>query len=118
MTNLNQELAQVRARLKSNLWQVLNREPTTYIHWRKFLINVLIRKEKEIIPIDQSFLTKFVVELEKEYATLLDYIEQEAKHGDIIELEKYVSHKVNGSFTRTIKDFLWEYVQNTEENIN
>ena len=82
------------------------------------MINVLIDKGREIIPIDQSFLTRFVVELEKEYATLLDYVEQEAKYGDIIELEKYVSRKINGSFTSTIRDFIRSYDKDRKEDIN
>ena len=56
-----------------------------------------------------SLLVKYSNELNREYGDILDYIHQNVKDGDIIALEKYVRHKVNGSFTSIIERFFKEY---------
>lgn len=48
-------------------------------------------------------------ELNSEYGEILDYLHQNVQDGDIIALEQYVKDKVNGSFTKIIKDFVHEY---------
>lgn len=108
----------MRAKLRNNLWQIINKEPITYINWRKLLIDALIDNEREIVPLSQYFLTGYVVDLEKEYAQLLDYIDQEAINGDILELEKYVSQHVNGTFTRTLRNFVIDYDKNKKKDFN
>jgi len=47
--------------------------------------------------------------LYREYGEILDHLQQNVADGDIIALEQYVKDKVNGSFTKLIKDFINEY---------
>jgi hypothetical protein len=75
----------------------------------EYLEAVLVRTFRKIYAHPFSLLVRYSNELEREYADILDHVQQTAGHGDIIGLEKYVRGKVNGSFTKIIKNFLVDY---------
>jgi len=52
---------------------------------------------------------RYADNLNREYAEIIDHLHQNVADGDIIALEQYVKDKVNGSFTKIIKDFVNEY---------
>lgn len=73
---------------------------------------MLIRHGKKIVPTSVSFLEYYATKLRREYANILSTIRSEAAQGDLIELEKYVKHNVNGTFTTIITHFEQEYGKN------
>jgi hypothetical protein len=91
----NKELNQVRINLKNNLWEIINRKPVTPLNFKEYLIWLLVYNNKKVKSIPVAFLDRYADKLEKEYANILDFIEQE----------------VNGNFSRKIHDFLTEYVE-------
>lgn len=87
-----------------------------YFKFREFLEAVLIRSGREIVPHDFKMVNDNALELEKEYAELINILDAELSEGEIIGLKKYINGSVNGSFTRIIKNFLWEYDKSIQEN--
>lgn len=109
------ELAPIRANLLNNFWRIIDKEPIETISFTDFLIDILVKRYECIRKTDVWLLYKFSRKLNKEYADLLDYIDSQAKEGEIIKLEKYVKKKVNGSFSNIIDKFVNAY-KDTQEN--
>ena len=107
--HLNKELAEVRLNLKQNLWHLINNEPLDYFKFGEYLVRVLIKPGREIVAQPLYKIMLYADELNSVYGEMLDYLHQNVQDGDIIALEQYVKDKVNGSFTKIIKDFIYEY---------
>ena len=107
----NRELNQVRINLKNNLWEIINRKPVTPLNFKEYIIWLLVYNNKKVKSIPVSFLDRYADKLEKEYASVLDFIEQQVGNTDILQLERYLRKEVNGNFSRKIHDFLTEYVE-------
>lgn len=85
--------------------------------FREFLEAVLIRSGRKIVPHDFSMVNDHALELQKQYAELLSILDSELTEGELIGIHKYINKSVNGSFTRIINNFLWEYdKKNLQEN--
>ena len=48
-------------------------------------------------------------ELEREYAELINVLDNEVTDGELIGIHKHINTSVNGGFTRIIDEFLLEY---------
>lgn len=75
----------------------------------EFLLDVLIKREKEISVTSLSLLKRHRDKLKKEYAEILDYIHSNVQYGEILKLEEYIKENINGSFSKIIDDFVDEY---------
>jgi len=75
----------------------------------EYLIQILMSSGRKIVETDVVLLYKYARSIEKEYAIILETIRSEALDGKLIELEKYVKKKVNGTFSRIIEHFLRDY---------
>lgn len=83
----------------------------------EYLEVVLLRSFRKIYVHPFDLLVRYANTLNREYGDILDYIHQNIAEGDIISLEQYIKDKVNGSFTRIIKNFFVEY-ESYENNNN
>ncbi len=77
--------------------------------FNKFLYNVLLHRNKKIIPHEISFINKYGNKLRDLYARLLDEIDHEISKGDLIQSENYIKKQVNGKFTEVIDSFIKNY---------
>jgi len=75
----------------------------------EFLLTVLMERGVPIRTIDLSLLKDYKNRLKAEYDEIFDHISSKALDGDIIELQKYIKNKVNGSFSRIINGFVYDY---------
>lgn len=103
------ELSKIKENLKDNLWRIINKKPVEPIHFKEYLMGVLIQNNYNIVSIPISFLETYSSSLRKEYAAVLDYLEQNLLNKDIFELEKYIKQQVNGYFSFIISSFLKDY---------
>lgn len=69
----------------------------------------MVKYGGKVVAHPLSMIINYADALNKEYADILDYLHQNIPEGDIIALEQYIKNKVNGSFTKIIKDFIREY---------
>lgn len=104
-----QELQELRQNLLNNLWHIINNEPLEYIKFREFLVSLLISRGIKITAMDGFFLSSYAQRLKRQYAEVLSTIRSEAIDGDLIMLEKYVRTNINGSISKSLKEFLDEY---------
>ena len=81
-----------------------------------YLEAVLIKPGREIVAHPLKMIIQYSDELNSEYGEILDYLHQNVHNGDIIALEQYVKDKVNGSFTRIIRDFIHDYESYKDNN--
>ena len=107
----NKELRLIKEHLKDNLWRIIDKKTIASMAFKEYLMGVLIKNNHMIVATPISFLENYAQSLRKEYAAVLDYLEQNILNKDIFELEKYIIKQVNGSFSFIIKDFLKEYAK-------
>jgi len=112
----NSELQPLRRNLQSNLWRIINREPIKTIPFMEYLIDILINRHREITITSTKFLKKYSDMLTDEYAIILDHIQSNAIHGDIIQLEKYVKEGINGNITKILDEFVENYEKSKKDN--
>ena len=108
-------IKEIRQNLITNLWRVVNNNPVDIFKFGEFLTDKFIQSGKQVKFIDITLVYEYSKSLELEYATLLDYITSNIAEGDIIEIEKYVKHKVNGSFTTLIQSFIYNHDKKNQE---
>lgn len=106
---MQKDLQPLRKQLSNNLWQVIDNKPLETLKVKEYLIQLLINNDMQIKAIPYSFLCYYAERIEKEYADILDWLEDAAKDGKIAQMEKYVQDKINGQFLRTIDEFKHEY---------
>ena len=112
----NSELHPVRRNLQNNLWRIINREPIKTIPFMEYLVDILINRHREITITSTKFLKGYSDRLTNEYAIILDHIQSNAIHGNIIQLEKYIKEGINGNITKILDEFVENYEKNKKNN--
>ena len=82
----------------------------------EYLIDILVNRHREITLTSTKFLKKYRDRLMNEYANILDHIQSNAMHGDIIQLEKYVKEGINGNITAILDEFVENYENSKKSN--
>lgn len=80
----------------------------------EYLIDVLIDRHKKITITNTRFLKRYRDMLLDEYAMILDYIQSNAKDGDILHLEQYIRNGINGNITQILDNFVDDYEKSKE----
>ena len=78
----------------------------------EYLIDILINRNREITITSTKFLKGYRDRLNDEYANILDHIQSNAMHGDIIRLQKYIREGINGNITKILDEFVERYEEN------
>ena len=103
-----QNLAQLRANLRNNLWNLVNEKPLVSFQFMEYLVGILIpRAVISTVPI--KLLKKYSEKLKDQYSQVLDYLEINILNGDIIELEHYIKQNINGNITTLLEAFVNEF---------
>ena len=82
----------------------------------EYLIDILINRNRKITITSTKFLKRYRDKLNDEYANILDHIQSNAIHGDIIQLEKYIREGVNGNITKILDEFVERYEKNKKND--
>ena len=78
-------------------------------HFKEYLIDVLIKRSTTISEIAIKLLSTYSGELFQLWVNILEHVSLNIPEGEIIELDNYIKHKVNGEFTEIIKQFVFDY---------
>jgi hypothetical protein len=87
----------------------MNKKSPEIFDFGQYLEMLLIRQGKKIKTHDYSFILHHAHPLKELYYEIIGYIQNTIMKGNIFELEHYIEEKVNGSFLRRIKSFLYDY---------
>ena len=84
----------------------------------EYLIEILIKRHKEIRIMGIRFLKTYRDKLKSEYIDVLGYIDSNIINGDIIHLEDFIKKRINGNITSILDNFIEDYEKSKKNNHN
>jgi len=78
----------------------------------EFLYDMLMERGYPIKAMRFTLLKEYSTLLSKEYNEVFDHISSRIVDDDIMELEKYIKTKINGTFTQIMEEFIHDYQSN------
>lgn len=106
---------EIKESLERNLWQIINKKAIIPFSFKDYLLSMLSNSGQKVGKVDMKLIKIYSNILRDKYSKTLEELSMRAPMGNILDMEKYVKKKVNGTFKSIIKRFLFKY-ESTQEN--